>query len=52
MTIRHSSKRRDEPEAPKLTVADYYRQKLTRVPADPTPASYEDYLRAAGRRLP
>jgi hypothetical protein len=35
--------RKQEPEQPAFTVADYYRMKLT-TPDNTTPASYEDYL--------
>lgn len=48
MTVRRGSKRRDEPQTPTFTVADYYRQRLAEVPPEPTPVDYADYLRRSG----
>lgn len=37
MTIRHSSKRSIEPEAPKITMAEVFRQRLRDNPPDQHP---------------
>lgn len=50
MTVRHSSKRREVPDAPTFTVAGYYRERLAQVPPDPTPPMYADYLRVLESR--
>jgi hypothetical protein len=52
MTVRHSSKRKPVEQAPVMTVADYYRIRLTQIPIDPTRPSWEDYLRVSGMSQP
>jgi hypothetical protein len=47
VTVRHSSKRKPVDQAPVMTVADYYRIRLTQVALDPAPPSWVKCLRVS-----
>ena len=52
-TRRHNRKPKPDHEAaPAMTIAEYYRIRLTRVPIDTTPPTWEDYLRASTPNQP
>jgi hypothetical protein len=47
-TRRRNRKTKPVEAAPSITVADYYRMRLTQPQPTDEPASWEDYLRLAG----
>jgi hypothetical protein len=49
MTRRRNRNPKPAEQAPVMTVADYYRMRLTQVPLDPTPPSWRDYLHVSTR---